>query len=267
LNFDFLTRVEYSMCLIFLSLNNHPQYKLIIAANRDEFYKRQTAPAHFWKDHAEIIGGRDLEASGTWMGMNKNGRIAMVTNYRDPVNINAKAPSRGKLVSDFLLNDLSAKDYLEEISQKGELYNGFNLIVGEVDDLWYYSNYKDGVERISRGVHGLSNHLLDTNWPKVFRGKEKFNEQLQAKKVESTNLFEFLYDEQQAPVDQLPNTGIGLEREKALSSMFIKTKGYGSRCSTVVLIDKENRVSYSERVYDIETFEYKTQSFEFAITE
>lgn len=255
------------MCLIFLSLNNHPNYKLIVAANRDEFYNRQTAPAHFWKDHPEIIGGRDLEASGTWMAMNRNGRIAMVTNYRDPVNINPKAPSRGKLVSDFLLSNVSAKDYLLETSQNGKLYNGFNLIVGEGTDLWYYSNYKEGVEQINSGIHGLSNHLLDTSWPKVVRGKARFNEQLKGSIVEPSNLFEFLSDPQEAPVDQLPNTGIGLEREKALSAMFIKTSGYGSRCSTVVLIDKENRVLYSERVYDVKTFEHKTQSFEFKIIE
>lgn len=255
------------MCLIFLSINSHPSYKLIVAANRDEFYNRQTAPAHFWKDHSEIIGGRDLEASGTWMAMNRNGKIAMITNYRDPANINPKAPSRGKLVSDFLLGDLSANDYLDDISRKGKLYNGFNLIVGNADDLWYYSNYGQRVERINSGTHGLSNHLLDTTWPKVLSGKAKFEEQLKSNEIKPASLLEFLYDEQQAPVDQLPNTGIGLDREKALSSMFIKTNGYGSRCSTVVLIDKENRVSYSERVYDVETFEYKTQSFEFTITE
>jgi len=255
------------MCLIFLSLNNHPKYKLVIAANRDEFYTRKTAPAHFWNDHPEIIGGRDLEASGTWMAMNKNGRIAMVTNYRDPANINPNAPSRGKLVSDFLLSDLSGPDYLLDVSHHGKKYNGFNLIVGTPDELYYYSNYKEGVEKVGSGIHGLSNHLLDTTWPKVVRGKSIFDKQIQTKEIIPNRLFEFLYDQEQAPVDQLPNTGIGLEREKALSSMFIKTKGYGSRCSTVVLIDKENRVSYSERVYDVETFEYKTQTFEFSVDE
>ena len=133
------------MCLIFLSLQQHPQYKLVIAANRDEFYQRKTAPANYWEDHPEILGGRDLEAHGTWMAMDKNGRIAMVTNYRDPKNIKPAAPSRGALVTDFLLTNELSKQYLEKVEKKSQAYNGFNLIVGSAEDLWYHSNYKQGV--------------------------------------------------------------------------------------------------------------------------
>ncbi len=253
------------MCLIFLSLHNHPNYKLIVAANRDEFYNRKTASAHFWKDHPTLLGGRDLEASGTWMGMTTSGRISMLTNYRDPQNINPNAPSRGQLVSDYLIGNISGDDYLKKISVHGKEYNGFNLINGSVDELHYYSNYAKGIQQIKSGLHGLSNHLLDTNWPKVERGKEKLKPILAQSKINSDDLFDFLYDGKRAADITLPNTGLSLERERALSSMFIKTDNYGSRCSTVILIDQFNRVQFVERVYNLETFEYATCVFEFSI--
>ncbi len=255
------------MCLIFLSLNNHPDYKLIIAANRDEFYTRKTASAHFWEDYPNILGGRDLEASGTWMAMNKNGKISLVTNYRDPANINPHAPSRGQLVSDFLINGDKPKVYLDNVSHQAALYNGFNLLSGNPDELWYLSNYQQGVKRLESGIYGLSNHLLDTPWPKVSRGKNKFEAILHNSIISPDSLFELLYDEQRAEDQFLPDTGIGIERERALSSMFIKTNGYGTRCSTIVLIDRKNNVLYSERTYNLLSFEHNTQSFQFQITE
>jgi uncharacterized protein with NRDE domain len=253
------------MCLIFLSLHDHPTYKLVVAANRDEFYKRRTAPAAFWEDHSFIVGGRDLEASGTWMAMSKYGKIGMVTNYRDPHNINPQAPSRGQLVSDFLVNGDLAHRYMNEVAQRGKAYNGFNLITGTPEALYYYSNYQGTVEAITPGLHGLSNHLLNTPWPKVERGKEKMKQVLSSRSIDPDDLFELLYDEQRATDDRLPDTGIGLERERALSSMFIKTNGYGSRCSTVVLIDRDNHVQYLERVYDLDTFSYQKNAFSFTI--
>src|SRR5262245_11558658 len=121
------------MCLIFFSLNNHPTYKLVVAANRDEFYNRRTAPAEFWDDHKELLGGRDLEDGGTWMRMTRGGRISLITNYRDPKNIDPKAPSRGQLVSDFLTGKDSPEEYLNRLSKHAKEYNGFNLIVGTAD--------------------------------------------------------------------------------------------------------------------------------------
>lgn len=253
------------MCLIFLSLNNHPTYKLVVAANRDEFYNRKTAPASFWKDHTNIVGGRDLEAMGTWMAMSKQGKISLVTNYRDLTNIKPQAPSRGQLVTDYLLENRSPKDYLEHVETKGKAYNGFNLIVGSAAELYYYSNYKGGVEKIESGLHGLSNHLLDTPWPKVTRGIEKMKTLLASTKIDPVKLFDLLYDDQRAPDEKLPDTGVGLERERMLSSMFIKSPNYGTRCSTVVLVDQNDNVHFIERVYDLSTFEYTTQSFEFKI--
>ncbi|MCU0367268.1 MAG: NRDE family protein [Cyclobacteriaceae bacterium] len=253
------------MCLIFISINHHPTYKLIIAANRDEFYSRKTASAEFWNDYPDILGGRDLEAAGTWMAMNKNGKISLVTNYRDPANINPKAPSRGQLVSDYLTNGAAPNDYLEQLAPKAALYNGYNLLVGYPDELWYHSNYGNEIQRLSSGVYGLSNHLLDTPWPKVTRGKEKFNEAISGDSIGPENLFQLLYDEQRASDQQLPDTGIGLERERALSSMFIKTSGYGTRCSTVITISQNNEVTFAERVYDLDTFAHQTNRFDFVI--
>ena len=146
----------------------------------------------------------------------------------------------------------------------GKSYNGFNLITGTPDEMWYYSNYRAGIEKLDSGFYGISNHLLETPWPKVQRGKEKFKPILSQPTINPDHLFEALYDDQRAPDDKLPNTGLSLEREQALSSMFIKTENYGSRCSTVILIDRKNQVFFSERVYDLKTFQFTTQSYQFA---
>jgi uncharacterized protein with NRDE domain len=253
------------MCLIFLSLNAHPDFKLIIAGNRDEFYQRQTSPAHFWEDHPDLLAGRDLEAGGTWMGITKKGKISLVTNYRDLYNLKSDAPSRGHLVTNYLLNGDQPGEYLNIIAETGSVYNGFNLIVGNSDELHYYSNYRNGVEKIPNGVHGLSNHLLNTPWPKVERGLVKFKTLINTSKMDASALFEALYDEELASDDKLPDTGIGLARERMLSSMFIKSPGYGSRSTTIITVDRNNNVLFSERVYDLQTFEYYTKTFEFTL--
>jgi uncharacterized protein with NRDE domain len=253
------------MCLIFIALKQHPEYKFILAANRDEFYKRKTASADFWSDHNHIVGGRDLEAGGTWLAMNVDGKVSMVTNYRDPKNIDPDSPSRGHLVSDYLLHDVSAEKYLKDLEPRAELYNGFNLLLGNVDELFYLSNYKRGIDHLTHGVYGLSNHLLDTPWPKVVRGKERFSEILNSH-VDTERLFKFLYDDHRAPDNVLPDTGIGLERERALSAMFIKSPGYGTRCSTVILVDKDDQVLFSERVYNTDSFHYTANAFNFQLS-
>jgi uncharacterized protein with NRDE domain len=253
------------MCLIFFAIDQHPEYKLVIAGNRDEFYNRKTAPAGFWPEYPEVLGGRDLEAMGTWLGMTKAGRISMLTNYRDVANLKHHAPSRGKLVSDFLIRGEPAQTYLKTVATRGQDFNGFNLIAGDVDALWYYSNYGDSITHLGTGTFGLSNHLLDTPWPKVKRGKAHFERILASGEVTAENLFSLLLDEEIAPDETLPATGLPLERERALSSMFIKTPDYGSRCSTVIMVSRNNQVFFSERVFDLRTFEYNTQTFEFAL--
>jgi uncharacterized protein with NRDE domain len=253
------------MCLIFFSINRHPTYKLVIAANRDEFYNRKTAAAGFWEDHPHVLGGRDLEAYGTWMGITRGGKISMLTNYRDLRTLKPDAPSRGHLVADYLIKPVHPETYLAGIVPYAQQYNGFNLLVGDSDSLWYYSNFGDGIRQLTSGVFGLSNHLLDTPWPKVARGKTKFEMLLQQLTVHPNDLFNLLYDDQRADFAVLPDTGLPPEREHALSSMFIKTDGYGSRCSTVVLVDHNGHVLFSERIYNWETFEFTTSTFEFDI--
>jgi uncharacterized protein with NRDE domain len=254
------------MCLIFIALKNHSKYKLIVAANRDEFYDRRTAPASFWKDHPEILGGRDLEAMGTWLGMTKSGRICMVTNFRDLKNINPDAPSRGKLVTDFLLDKTTGEEYLKKVETRAKKYNGFSLIAGTVDSLYYLSNYKDGVILLNSGLFGLSNHLLETPWPKVEKGKLEVQVLLKAPLINVDDMFRVLSDDKVSADAQLPDTGVGLELERALSAAFIKSPGYGTRSSTVILVDYNNHVAFHERVYDPVTSGSTNQSFQYTIS-
>jgi uncharacterized protein with NRDE domain len=252
------------MCLIFISINQHPDFKLVVAANRDEFYNRKTEAAHFWNDEPNILAGRDLEAGGTWLGVSKSGYVSMITNYRDPKNIDPNARSRGKLVSGYLSDGADGKKYLSDIAHP-EKYNGFNLITGTPDALYYFSNYREGITEMKSGIYGLSNHLLDTPWPKVKKGKEYFSEVL-SKSFTANDLFLLLSNEAVADDDLLPETGVGLPRERSLSAMFIKSPGYGTRCSTVITVDKSDRLQFFERVYDLANFSYAENSFSFIIS-
>ena len=253
------------MCLIFVAIKSHPKYKLVVAANRDEFYGRKTAPAAFWNDHPQILGGRDLEAMGTWLGMTNSGRICMVTNFRDLRNLKAKAPSRGKLVTDFLLDKTSGEAYLKKIEPHAKDYNGFSLIAGTVDSLYYLSNYRDGLIHLNSGLFGLSNHLLETPWPKVEKGKQEIQELLKRQQLSKDDLFQVLSDESIFPDESLPDTGVGLERERFLSSAFIRSPGYGTRSSTVILVDYHNNAVFHERVFDPETSKFSYNSFNYSI--
>lgn len=253
------------MCLIFIALKSHSKYKLIVAANRDEFYNRKTQSASFWSDHPQILGGRDLQAMGTWLGMTRGGRIAMVTNFRDLKNIRESAPSRGKLVTDFLTGKASGEDYLKKVESKAHLYNGFSLIAGTVDALYYLSNYRDGVILLNSGLFGLSNHLLETPWPKVEKGKQEIQRLLKDSVIQVNDLFSVLSDETVMPDEKLPDTGVGLAWERALSAAFIKSDGYGTRSSTVILVDYNNQVSFHERVYDPVTATFSFNHYQYAI--
>jgi len=253
------------MCLILFAHQYHPKYKLIVAANRDEFYARETQPASFWEDKPQVLAGRDIEAGGTWLGVNKIGEVSMLTNFRDLQNINPTAPSRGQLVSDFLVNNLQASDYLKKVASSGKEYNGFNLICGTQDELFYYGNYQEGVHRIEAGIHGLSNALLNTPWPKVIKGRNKFQQAIEKKVPLVEDLFDTLYDDIKAPKEKLPDTGVGFEKEHMLSPMFIKSENYGSRCSTVLLVDKNDVMTFVERTYNIEDYSYFDKSYKLKI--
>ncbi|KAB2879183.1 NRDE family protein [bacterium] len=237
------------MCLILLAYRAHPEYPVIIAANRDEFYERRTAHAAYWDDNPEILAGKDLQGGGTWLGVSKSGRIAMITNYREPGSFNQDAPTRGKLVSDFLSGKKNAMNYLQQVKHGARSYNGFNLILGDDSGFYYFSNRSDKINQLPCGVFGLSNHLLDTPWPKVEKSKNKLMKSLEQTQVNENELFAILSDVTPANDAQLPDTGVGVELEKMLSPVFIKSPKYGTRCSTIILIDKKLKVSFVERTY------------------
>lgn len=240
------------MCVVYFAYNVHPDHPLILLANRDEFYNRPTMPAHRWEDHPGIFAGRDLVSGGTWLGVTRGGRVAAVTNYREP-GVPKGELSRGDLVADFLKTDASAADYLSDLEPRIDRYSGFNLLVGEIgpvkNELYYFSNRASGVQKLTPGVYGLSNHLLDTPWPKVLRGTEQFSRFVHLPELEKEALFDLLADHSVAEDDELPETGVGYEIEKALSAIFIETPDYGTRCSTVVTFTNGGEPFLEERVF------------------
>ena len=237
------------MCLILFAYKVHPVYKLIVAANRDEFYKRPTAPAHFWEDSPDILAGRDLEKMGTWMGVTSQGRFAALTNYRNPKEVAEGKRSRGELVADALKYNGNLSDYMRELSGNKDQYPGYNLLAGDADELYYYSNIGQELRKLEPGIYGVSNHLLNTEWPKVKIGKEGLAKIINGKQGNMIeNLFSLLQNAEKASDELLPNTGVPLDMERMLSPLFIKSDYYGTRSSTVMLLsDKE--IQYVERVF------------------
>lgn len=255
------------MCLINLHLKGHPIYKFILAANRDEAYDRPTKEAHFWQDNPNLLAGRDLRLMGTWMGITKNGRFAALTNYRDPLRIQDDKRSRGEIIQNYLISSIDPEMYIKLIHQDREEYNGFNLLVGNIDELFYYSNISTDSHKLDPGTHSVSNHLLNTPWPKVKTAKQQLADYVRTKEnIQAEELFKILANNEEAPVDQLPNTGVGKELEAKLSSIFIRTPHYGTRSSTVLLVDHHNHVTFMERTFVQGEF-LKDVSFQFHITE
>jgi len=226
------------MCLILIAYRYHPRYPLLVAANRDEFHDRPTAPLGFWEDIPQIVAGRDLKEGGTWMGIDRTGRFAAITNYRDPSRVLLDAPSRGHLVSDFLRSAEPARVYLDRLASKASAYNGFNLVLGDAGGLFYYSNRGGELRALAPGLYGLSNHLLDTPWPKVQRGRSALRCVLDHGSDPTADaLLHLLADRTPAPDTELPDTGVPLEWERWLSPIFIAAPGYGTRSSTVLVTD------------------------------
>lgn len=242
------------MCVLFFAAKVHPEYPLIIALNRDEFYSRPTEPAHFWGSHPQVLAGRDLLGGGTWAGISRSGKFAALTNYRDPRSHRHDAPSRGSLVLDYLAGSDGPRDYLHRIRSQSKRFNDFNLLVGDLREAQCFSSRHQLTAESYRGIYGLSNEDLDTPWPKVVAGKQRFSEILAAgsrgeELVEA--LFGLLRSKQSFPDDLLPDTGIGIARERALSPIFVETEGYGTRSSSVVLFSREGRVSFTEITHPV----------------
>lgn len=254
------------MCLILFALDAHPRYPLVLAANRDEFYDRPTAPAAFWSDAPHVLAGRDMKEGGTWCGITTEGRFAAVTNYRDPRTQREGAPSRGRLVADFLRGDMTTDAWLERLQREGNVYNGFNLIFGEGRKLRYFSNRGELPSSVAPGIHGLSNHLLDTPWPKVVRGKEALAQLLAAQDDPAPDgLLAILADRTPPPDHLLPDTGVGIEGERLLSPLFIASPRYGSRSSTVILIDCNGTCTFVERSFNGATDHPRSATYRFSI--
>jgi len=233
------------MCLILIAHQAHPGYPLVVGANRDEFYARPTAPAGFWSDAPDVLAGRDLQASGTWLGITRGLRFAAVTNFRDMRSVRPRTRSRGELTSDFLRGDSPAERYLADVSRRADEYNGFNLFVADATGLFYFSNRDGEVRRLAPGVYGLSNHLLDTPWPKVSELKPKFraviHEPLAPEAIRA-----ILADRSVAQDDALPDTGVGLERERLLSAAFVVSEAYGTRSTTALSVGADRTVRFDE---------------------
>ncbi|SAI54941.1 Ser/Thr-rich protein T10 [Bordetella ansorpii] len=240
------------MCLAVLALHQVAGLPVLMAANRDEFHARPTAPAARWEgDGPAVYAGRDLLAGGSWMGVTETGRYAVVTNFRDPSTQMADAPSRGALVEAYLRGTDSPSGYLMAVAREGQRYNGFNLIVGDAHEAWYYGNRGAAPHELPPGVYALSNHLLDTPWPKLARLKAAFTEVIaRAPQPDLPALYGALADRSPAADSELPDTGVGLERERMLSSPFIVSPHYGTRASSILALHADGRGELHERGFD-----------------
>ncbi|NLM22248.1 MAG: NRDE family protein [Peptococcaceae bacterium] len=237
------------MCLILFANDCHPRYYLVVAANRDEYYNRPTLPAAFWPESPNLLAGKDLQMGGTWMGITTTGRFAALTNYREK-GTQTRTLSRGLLVREYLCSSDSPVSYINTLKDGGAEFNGFNLLLGDTQGLYYYSNREKILHRVEKGYHGLSNSLLDVPWPKVSKGIKAFAACLAAgESINKERLFAILADKERPPDHELPQTGVSLEWERTLSPAFIVSPDYGTRCSTILLIDRCGQVRFWERSY------------------
>jgi uncharacterized protein with NRDE domain len=252
------------MCLAIVALDTHPRYRVVIVANRDEFHARPAAPAHWWT--SGILAGQDLIGGGAWFGVTRSGRWALVTNYREGIPRDPDAPSRGKLVTSALLDPSPPLLCSASIARDGAKYHGFSLLVGDVSPQGkseprpslpdapstaaYVSNRASGAIALYEGIHGLSNHLLETPWPKLVQSKARLATALSGQALDTAAAFALLADRQPADDATLPMTGVSRERERMLSSAFIVSPDYGTRCSTVFTLARDGSANFVERSFD-----------------
>jgi uncharacterized protein with NRDE domain len=256
------------MCLLVLAWKHHPRYRLILAGNRDEFHDRPAAPLNWWQDDPRILAGRDLKANGTWLGVARSGRFGVVTNYRDLQAPVEGAPSRGQLVPRFLTGATSPKEFLDDLRGAAPRYSGFNLLVGGARALYYSSNRgPNAPAALAPGVYGLSNHALDTPWPKLARTRQRFEKLLGEADVVPEDLFTMLGDREAASDRDLPDTGLPPDWERVVSSPFIVNERYGTRCSSVLMVERNGRTVLQERRFDASGLQTGTSRFEFKSVE
>ena len=236
------------MCLLVIAVEQHPDFPLIVAANRDEFHDRPTREADWWPDRPDVLGGRDLQAGGTWLAVNRGGRFAAVTNYRDARHESAKLRSRGHLVANFLASNDGPLDYLRSI--EGDRYAGFNLLVADIGSAAYLSNRGAPMRELDAGIYGLSNATLDDPWTKVTRSKAKLAALIGGDDVNETTLLRLLNDGEKASATEVESNGLTFETAHALTAPFIVMPEYGTRCSTILTIAASGNVQFAERRFD-----------------
>jgi uncharacterized protein with NRDE domain len=258
------------MCLLVIAWQVHPRYRLVVAANRDEFHERPTEPMALWPPPDDLIAGRDLRAGGTWLGVDRSRRFGIVTNFRELQRPAPGAPSRGNLIPGYLRNPAPVTEYIHNLEAVAEQYSGFNLLLTDHDSLWYVSNRAPRfAQSLPPGIYGLSNELLDTPWPKLQRVRQRFDALInQADTLPEEALFAILADPTQAGVDDsLPDTGLSREWEQLLSSPFISNGEYGTRCSTLVRIDETGALTLNERRFGPQGILLGDTRFDLAPTE
>jgi uncharacterized protein with NRDE domain len=225
------------MCLIVFAWRLVQGTPLVAVGNRDEFYDRPAEPAGWWPECPDLFAGRDLRSGGTWLGVTRAGRFAAVTNIRNPAMLKPDAPTRGALVSDFLTGSASAREYIRQVAGQAKEFNGFNLLVGDGEELFWFTNADTDDARngqpLAPGFYGLSNAILDTPWPKVVRTKAQFASLL-CQDAPDEAYFDMLSDTTRTSDCRLPKTGVPLEMERMLSAVCIESPNYGTRVSTVV---------------------------------
>lgn len=254
------------MCIVTFNQHQHPKYKLIIASNRDEFYERPTAQAHFWEDYPTILAGRDLKEMGTWLGITKTGRIAILTNFRDVTSEQFDRKSRGSIVKQFLASKEKTIDLFQKLQQNKLAYNGFNFVGGTIDHLYHYGNNEESITSFKPGTHSVSNGPLNVSWPKTRKAKMMLENYVnQDEDIYIDDIFTQLNDRQLAPNNELPHTGIDFELERNVSSIFIdREPNYGTKTSTVILVTYNNEITFVERTFEQGRYEDEKR-FDFSI--
>jgi uncharacterized protein with NRDE domain len=258
------------MCLLVLAWMKHPRYRLVVAANRDEFHERPAAPLAWWGGGTPMLAGRDLAAGGTWMGVDRAGRFGAVTNFREPSRAASPgSPSRGALVPRFLGGETAPADFIDGLRESAAEFAGFNVIAAGSGTLVYFSNRAAGVPRqLGPGTYGLSNHELDAPWPKLTRARARLAAEIErGSEPDIAALFELLADRRPPDDTTLPAAGLPPDLERAISAPFVVHPRYGTRCSTVLLAGHDGRVVMGERRFDAAGRLTGATRIEFAIDE
>ncbi len=247
------------MCILFIAINQHPQYPVIICANRDEFHQRPTQNMHFWSK-PNILAGKDMQAGGTWLGLNSQGDFSALTNFRRPQHVDATKRSRGDLVLSALQNDKQAMQ--QYLIQNSIQYNDFNLIFGSLNNLQAFDSVNKKFITLSSGFHSICNGALDDIWPKMSLGVTKLEELISANKLDVDALFTVMMNEEVADNKHLPETGLAVDMELLFSSIFIKSPNYGTRSTTIILQHKTGGIDVHDHSYNSDGIVEEQNSFQ-----